>query len=272
VAASKAGRFTANSPNLQQLPSSRAPDFKKCIVAAPGHVLVCCDWSQIEIRAAAWIFQDPALTAVYAEGRDLHCETASAIVGIPVAAVTKEQRQAAKPVNFGAIYGIGAPTLAVDAYDLYDIPMTEDEATRALARFFGKYQRFDRWRWDHWRLCQEQGFVRIGCGRGVEAAWETGRRLSFPQCCNLPIQGQAADAMLRAIQLAHRRMSDVAGGLVACVHDELLVEVPEDNAERVRTILEETMTEAFAITFPGAPLTGLVQAAIGKDWLEAKGK
>jgi DNA polymerase I len=106
----------------------------------------------------------------------------------------------------------------------------------------------------------------------VEAAWEPSGRLSFPQCCNLPIQGVCADAMLRALAMTHARLRRAAirGGIVACVHDELLLEVSEDDAERARALLQEAMTEAFEITFPGAPILGIAQAVIGRRWSDVK--
>ena len=85
IAATKAGRFSASSPNLQQLPRRRAPEFQRCIAARPGHLLVGCDWSQIEMRAAAWLYRDPVLTQIFVEGRDIHEETAARIAGIPIA-------------------------------------------------------------------------------------------------------------------------------------------------------------------------------------------
>jgi DNA polymerase I-like protein with 3'-5' exonuclease and polymerase domains len=270
IAASKAGRFTASSPNLQQLPSAKAPGFKAAIIAAPGNVLVGGDWSQIEMRAAAWISRDPALTAVYADERDLHTETAALIAGVPVEEVNPAQRQGAKAVNFGSIYGVGPRTLAENAFDTYGVDMTAGAARAALDRFFLEYRGLKRWMYHHADLCQRRGYVRIGAGRVVEAVWEPGRKLRFPQCCNLPVQGAAADAMLRAIAMVFRRLRGINGGLVACVHDELLLEVAETDAERARCMLEETMIEAFEQTFPGAPIGKLVEAKIGKTWLEVK--
>jgi DNA polymerase-1 len=269
-AASKAGRFTASSPNLQQLPSAKAPDFKACIVAAPGCLLVGGDWSQIEMRAAAWISRDPALTAVYEQARDLHSETAGLIAGVSVTEVTKEQRQGAKAVNFGSIYGIGPRTLAEDAFDTYGIDMTAAEAKAALDRFFLAYRTLKRWMHNHADLCQRRGYVRIGAGRVVEARWEPSGHLSFPQCCNLPVQGAAADAMLRAIPMVFRRLRGINGGLVASIHDELLLEVAEADASTARSILEETMVEAFELTFPGAPSGNVVEVKIGQTWKEVK--
>jgi DNA polymerase-1 len=98
-------------------------------------------------------------------------------------------------------------------------------------------------------------------------------RLSFQQCCNFPVQGICADAMLRAIALVHRRFTEagIRGGLVASVHDELLCETHEDDAERARALLEQAMLDAFVMTFPGAPTANVATAHIGRTWAEAKG-
>ena len=271
IAGAKSGRFSCTNPNLQQLPSRRAPEFRRCIVAAPGHLLVGCDWNQIELRAAAWISDDPELTALYAEGRDLHREIAAQIAGVSLAAVTKDQRQAAKAVAFGSVYGIGPRSLVESAFVSYGVGMTEVQAKSALDEFFLRFSTLDRWRRNHAAICQAQDYIPIGAGRVVEAAWEP-YGLSFPQCCNLPVQGISADAMLRALALVHRRFTaaGIRGGLVASVHDELLAEVVEDDAERARALLENAMVTAFETTFPGAPTTGVATARLGHTWLDVK--
>jgi DNA polymerase-1 len=205
---------------------------------------------------------------VYAEGRDLHVETAAQVSGVPADAVSPAQRQAAKPVNFGAVYGIGPAALRADAFANYGVELSEAEAAHALDRFFATYTQLAHWRNINADLSQARGYVKIGAGRVVEAAWERSGRLSFPQCCNLPIQGICADAMLRALALVFRRLRGVNGGLVASVHDELLLEIAEADAEAARAILAETMTEAFATTFPGAPLAKVVEVKVGRTWNE----
>jgi DNA polymerase I-like protein with 3'-5' exonuclease and polymerase domains len=268
VSGAKSGRFTSSDPNLQQLPSARAPDFRRVIVAAPGNLFVCGDYSQIELRAAAWLYDDPALTKVFADGLDLHRETAAAIAGVPISAVTPEQRAAAKAVNFGSIYGIGAESLAVSAFADYGIEMSVAEAQAALDRFFGRFRVLYQGRFKHWDRVKAENLVRIGVGRLVKAQWEPEGRIRFAQSCNLGVQGSAADVMLRAIIGLHRRMPGV---MVCTVHDELLLEVPEEKAEAAARMLEEVMTEAFVKTFPKAPTLGLVDVHCGRDWKEAKG-
>jgi DNA polymerase-1 len=234
--------------------------------------LVGCDWSQIELRAAAWVSGDSELTRLYTEGRDLHTETAARIAGVSRDQVTKEQRQAAKAVNFGAVYGIGPRSLCESTFANYGVDMPQEEARQALDRFFSAYHGLYRWRRDNAEICQTRGYVEIGVGRVVEAAWETEGKLSFPQCCNLPVQGICADAMLRALILIYSRLraEGIRGGLVASVHDELLLEVAEDDADKARDLLQEVMVEAFRMTFPGAPATDVAVASIGKTWAELK--
>ena len=274
LAATKAGRFSASSPNLQQLPAKRAPEFKSCIVASAGHVLVGCDWSQIEMRAAAWLYRDPVLTQIFADGRDIHTETAARIAGVAAAAVTDAQRAAAKPINYGAIYGQGPAGLRESAFVNYGVELSLVEAEHAHRRFFDTYRVLHRGIWDNYYLCKTRGYVLIGAGRVVEAAWEedVGGRLLFTRCCNLPVQGIAADCILRAIALTYARLkaARIRGGLVACMHDELLLEVVEEDAETARQILEQTMTDAFTETFPGAPASGVATAKIGRNWAEVK--
>ena len=114
----------------------------------------------------------------------------------------------------------------------------------------------------------------IGAGRIVKAGWEDdiGGRLIFTRCCNLPIQGICADAILRAVFNIHRLLQEgnVRGGLIACVHDELVLEVHEDDAELARDLLEIAMLNAFVETFPGAPTNSVATAQIGRSWAEVK--
>ena len=271
IAAAKSGRFTSSRPNLQQLPAKRAPEFKKCIVARPGYLLIACDWSAVELRAAAWVAGDAALADELNSGRDFHRQTAAAMASVPVEQVTDDQRQAAKAVAFGSIYGMGAKGLVHALWSGYQVEISEDEARQKLDRFFAKYRKLRLWCRSHAEKCTREGLVRIGCGRVVEERWEPGG-LSYPQMCNLPIQGICADALMRAIILVNDRLEEagIGGGLVAAVHDELLIEVPEGDAERARDILERSMVDAFVDTFPGALTNGLAVAKIGRTWADVK--
>ena len=158
----------------------------------------------------------------------MHVLTAAAINGIEPEAVTKEQRAAAKPVNFGSIYGMSAKGLSAAAWSGYGIELPEADAKLALDRFFAKYSgpaAVDARR--TLTPCKRARRVMIGAGRVVENAWEA-YPLGYPQMCNLPVQGICADCMMRAIALVH---AELPGVLVAMVHDELLAEVPEADAD-----------------------------------------
>ena len=274
IAAAKSGRFSASNPNLQQLPRRRAPDFPRCIIAAPGCLLVSCDWSMVEMRAAAWLYRDRALTRIFVEGRDIHNETAAAVNGCSIAAVSVTQRDGAKAINYGSIFGQGPRGLRESAFVNYGVELTLDEAERACDGFKKAYPDLYQGLWDNYHWCERRGYIEIGCGRLVRAEWEidVGGRIQFTRACNLPIQGICADALMRAIIGLPRRLKQarVRGGLVAAIHDELILEIPEDAAPKALVILAETMLEAFAETFPGAPTAGLAEAKIGKTWWDTK--
>lgn len=159
-------------------------------------MLVGADYSQMKLRAVAWISGDAELTAAYERGRDVHVLTAAAINTIPSEAVTKEQRAAAKPINFGSIYGMSAKGLSASAWANYGIEMSETDAAAALERFFAKYHGLRDWMRTNANRCKRARRVVIGAGRVVENAWET-YPLSFPQMSNLPIQGICAALRLR---------------------------------------------------------------------------
>jgi DNA polymerase-1 len=174
IASTKAGRSSSSRPNIQQIPGGKkAPGFRDCIVAAPGYVLVVADFSLMELRAAAAISGDPQMAADFAEGIDLHRNLAAAILGIPENEVTKNQRDHAKPINFGTIYGAGGAGLAASAWNTYGIAMTTDEANGARAKFLQRYATYAAWMRRHATLCNQQGRIAIGhLGRVIEAAWE----------------------------------------------------------------------------------------------------
>ena len=276
IAATKAGQLSCSGPNLQQLPNkAKEPTYRRIFTAAPGFVIVAGDWKQVELRAIAWLSGDPVMDEVFAAGGDLHAETALAMLGKTRDEVSKEEldiaRSKAKAVNFGTIYGITGKGLAQTAWRDYGIDMPPAEGDRAIARFFDKYKLVKRWMETSWITSTRLGYVKIGAGRIVDRCWEKTRQLSPPQCANLPVQGIAADCMLRALKLTHERLcaAKIEGGLIASIHDELLIEVPITRMEEAKQILKAAMTEAFEMTFPGAPITGgVVDIKTGPSWGE----
>jgi DNA polymerase-1 len=166
---------------------------------------------------------------------------------------------------------MGAAGLREYAFTSFDLDMTLRQAEEALRAFFRPFPRLEAWRSTHADLCRRRGYIEIGAGRVVRSEWEP-FGLSFQQTCNLPIQGACADVMLRALRLVHRRLRQarLRGGLVASVHDELLLEVHADDAEIARDLLEDAMIGAFIETFPGAPVNGVAAAKVGRTWAEVK--
>jgi DNA polymerase I-like protein with 3'-5' exonuclease and polymerase domains len=153
--------------------------------------------------------------------------------------------------------------------------MSEEEGHAALDAFFARFPELKRWRTDNYYQCQAQGFIEIPTsGRVIELKWSTlkPKALPFPLCCNAPVQGGAADLIMLALQWVDHRLIEngIAGveGLIACVHDELVVEVRAEHAELARQILQEEMTAAFVRLFPDAPTTGLLDIKTGPNWGE----
>jgi DNA polymerase I-like protein with 3'-5' exonuclease and polymerase domains len=304
VASTKAGRFSCSDPNIQQIPKHKAGGFRGCFVAPPARVLVIADYNAMELRAAAEVYNDAAMRADFANGVDLHRRQAAEMLGIPQEEVTKDKRDAAKPICFGTIYGAARYGLRASAWNSYGILLTEDEAETARQAFLGRYPDLAAGMDRFHTQSNEQSFIIIGTlGRVIEASWESpklrdescnysdgddsdeifdliddgGERVAHPPwrnqlkrtlCCNAPIQGACADAAMRALILldAALRGAGIDGGPVLFVHDEIVVEVPEADAEHARTIVVDAMTRAFAEIFPDAPLNGLVETKVSAAW------
>jgi DNA polymerase I len=278
IAATASGRATCSYPNLQQAP--RDPDFRALFRAAEGRKLVGGDFSGMELRAMAAISGDRAMTEAFRAGKDLHKITASRMLGKPEDAITKEDRQAAKAVNFGSIFGIGASGLVKTAWDQYDVVLTLEEAHRWVDAVDRAYPTLRPWRYDHYRKCQADGKIVIGkdAKRGIGRFYPLSRlpkgaHNGYTRACNFPVQGSCADVSMLALEAIDRLLfeHEIDGGPVAWLHDEIILEVPETNAEQARELLEKAMVDAFAETFPGAPLNGLVDVRIGDNWAEVKG-
>jgi DNA (cytosine-5)-methyltransferase 1 len=277
IASTASGRASCSGPNLQQIP--RDPRFRALFVPEPGHVFVVADYGSMELRAAASISGDRAMTAVFEQELDLHKITASRMTGKNLAAVTDEERKGAKAVNFGGVYGQGAAGLVQAAWVQWGLVLDPVEAKAWLQAFEYSYLGFARWRRDHYQRCEARHYIVIGkdADRGIGRIFPKSRvpegASFYTRCCNLPVQGACADASMLALAYVDDRLFDagVDGGPVAWLHDEIVLEVREDQAERAASILKQAMIDGFTETFPGAPLAGLVEPHIGTNWGEAKG-
>jgi DNA polymerase-1 len=258
----------------------------------------------MELRAAAAITGDLRMLADFEEGIDLHRQLAATILGIAYDAVTRAQRNGAKPISFGTIFGAGPRGIAASAWSNYGIEMSHDDAARALHAFFSRYPTFAIWMRQHHTECMLNGVIRIGrLGRVIEAAWETlkvrqdedydpydnddiwstprpefsGQQmlsavLKYTLCCNSPIQGACADATMIALLNTDKalRAANIDGGVVLCIHDEVVLEVATHQVEQASEILQVEMRNAFAQTFPNASLRGVVECHSGRTWADTK--
>ena len=257
------GRFSSREPNLQNI--GRGP-LRECFIAPEGSKLVVADYSQIELRAAAAIAGETKMIEAYQRGEDLHRGTAAAVLGKPGEAVTKEDRQLAKAVNFGLLYGQSAPGLVKYAASSYGVALPEDAAKEIRAKFFRTYGQLRQWHGES-HLQAEKGVreIRTVLGRRrlippEASAWER-----FTALVNTPVQGGCADGMKRAlVQLASALPPSAR--IVSTVHDEIIVEAPEHDAEDVRRTVEAVMIEAMAALFPQVPVE--VEASVCASWGE----
>lgn len=268
------GRMSCASPNLQNVP--RDARYRRCFVAGPGSVLVKADYSQVELRVAAAVAGETVMTDAYAAGRDLHALTAARLLGKDEAAVTKADRQLAKAVNFGLLYGMGAPSLQQYALNNYGVPLTAAEARRHRDTFFATYPGLKRWHDRLRELLRRQAkagdphVTRTRAGRlAVLPACRTkADGTSYPnlnEAANFPVQGTAADGLKAAVALLWERRAECPGAVpVLFVHDEVVLEVPEADGERAAAWLKAVMVEGMAPLV--APVPAEVEVAVGPTW------
>jgi DNA polymerase I len=268
-----------NIPDEQ--PVEGLPSFRTLFVARPGYVFVDADWSSMEMRAAAHISGETAMTAAFERAEDLHTLTAKTMLRLNdpdswlsmPEAERKRHRKHAKPVNFGRLYGQGAAGLVASAREQYGLILDLATAKEWIRAFEAAYPDFTRWCRAFARACERSGRIPIGRegGRIHEIHWNA-EGYRYTQCLNLPIQGACADAFMLALAMIDAALFEagIHGGPVAAPHDEIVLEVPEADAERAADLLREAMTAAFAATFPDAPLRDLVAVKNGRSWAETK--
>ena len=266
--ATATGRISSAEPNLQNIPvrTELGRQIRRAFIARPGCVLVDADYSQIELRVLAHMSGDETMIEAFREGQDIHARTAAEVYGVPLKQVTHEMRSASKAVNFGIVYGISDFTLAKN------ISVSRKEAREFIARYFERYPGVKRYMDAAVAEGREKGYVTTLMGRRrylPELASANFNLRSFGERCamNSPIQGTAADI----IKLAMIRVADALrkGGhkarLILQVHDELIVEAPEDEQERVRALLKDCMEGVAALAVPLK-----TDISVGRDWRECK--
>ncbi len=255
------GRLSSTDPNLQQTP--REPWMRNCLGAPPRYLLLAPDYSQIEMRIAAHLSQDENLLAVFAEGRDVHLETAMLVTGLPADKITKELRKKAKAVNFGLIYGMGARKLMEYAKEKYEVYMTLDEATTWRKAFFTRYPRLLEW---HRKQRQEvhekhQVVSLIGRIRHLNNILSSDSQIAAEaerQAINSPDQGLASDITLLSAIEVDKILPPSEGKLAGLVHDQTLYIIREDRIDywkdKVRNIMENPPLSRFTSEKLSVPL------------------
>jgi DNA polymerase I len=277
IAVASGGRASTTNPNVQG--TSRDPKVRALFVAAPGFVFVTADFVMMELRAAAWISGDRAMTEAFIRGDDLHRLTAARISGKDYADVTPEERQSAKAVNFGSLFGMQDATFVEYAWKNYGVALILAEAAESRGVFFRSFPDLTEWQGEQIARCEREGRIVVGrdaangIGRIIPLIWLTIEEKSKYNCSlNYPIQGQCADAAMLALAAIDRALIDagIVGGPVIWSHDEFVCEVPFADTDRAKILLERAMVDAFAQTFPGAPLNGLAKSSVGPNWAESK--
>jgi len=262
------GRLSSTEPNLQNIPVRKemGSELRKMFVASDGNVLVDADYSQIELRLLAHIANDPVMLSAFENGEDIHTVTASQVFGVPVDEVTSLHRFRAKAVNFGIVYGISAFSLA------NDVGVMPKEAKVYIDNYLEKYSGVREYMTDIVESAKKLGYVSTLFGRRrylPELKSHNFNTRSFGErvALNMPIQGTAADIMkIAMINVSNRLHSEgLSAKLILQVHDELIVECPESEAESASTILREEMEGAAKLSVPL-----IAETHAGKSWFDTK--
>jgi len=262
------GRLSSSEPNLQNIPTRTdlGSEIRRMFVPADGCVLVDADYSQIELRLLAHISGDEAMRTAFTTGQDIHTATAAQVFRVPVKDVTAEMRRSAKAVNFGIVYGISAFSLS------QDIGVSVAEAKAYMEAYFATFPGVRKYMDEVVERAKETGYVETVYHRRrdlPELKSSNFNLRSFGErvALNMPIQGTAADIMKLAMIAVWKRLRAEMpeAKLVLQVHDELIVECPEGQAEAVAAALAEEMERVVSLS---VPLTA--EAHWGKNWLEAK--
>lgn len=261
------GRLSSTDPNLQNIPirTEMGKKFRAVFIPKEGCVFLDADYSQIELRILAALSGDEKLIEAYRSDRDIHKVTASQVFHVPLSAVTDTLRRNAKAVNFGIVYGISAFGLSEG------LSIGRAEAKEYITRYFETYPKVKEYLDQEIEFAREHGYAKTLLGRRrplpeIHAANFMRRSFSERVAMNAPIQGTAADMMKIAMNTVFQRLEErnLQSKIVLQVHDELLLEVPEQELSEVREILVSSMENAMKL-----PVPFLVEAKSGKNWEEA---
>jgi DNA polymerase I len=290
IAGASTGRFSARGPNLQQMPKLREAGFRKIFAAPAGQLVLALDYNQIELRAVAeliidWFGYDSIWRQSFAAGMDAHTATAMLMTGKNRPEdVTKDERQLAKPCNFGLLYLMGNKGFYNYLRVNFVPNITFERACELKALFFAGYPDMAQWQSEYARHAREQGYTRTVAGRRWRWKWGAQNPedvdedtpfyedviSGFSGACavNHPVQGSCAEVMQIALTRLDRALRYEPAQLIATVHDEAVLLVPDDIAsvERIGSIARREMIAAFLEVFPDAPILNLVDPKVGPTW------
>ena len=265
------GRLSSSDPNLQNIPirTQEGRQIRKAFIAAPGHQLISADYSQIELRLVAHVAQEQSMLNAFSQGVDIHAQTASEVFGVPLADMDAETRRRAKAINFGIIYGISAFGLA------RQLGIGRSEAARYIGAYFERFPGIQSYMDEAKDFAKTHHYVQTLFGRKIHiqqiaSSNQAVRAFAERQAINAPIQGSAADIIKRAMvklpdALTARQLD---AKMLLQVHDELIFEVPELQAEQAKSVIIEVMESAHLPTLSlSVPL--IAEAGIGHSWADA---
>ncbi|HEX8142168.1 MAG TPA: DNA polymerase [Pyrinomonadaceae bacterium] len=250
------------NPNIQQVP--HAIEYRRCFRAPEGRKLVIADYSQIELRILADFTGDKGFVDAFNSGADLHRVTAAQVFGVPLEGVTKEQRDFAKRLNFGVVYGIGAQRFAM----MTGLSVTESEDL--LRRYFSTYRQLDAWLRDAANRALRERMARTASGRLARFRFDPEDRqaasLAQRNGKNTPVQGSSADILKRALRLLHDKLRDTTACIVNIVHDEIVVEADASQAQEVAKTVEDAMCAAGEEYVKKVPVK--VETEVSDEWVK----
>jgi DNA polymerase-1 len=265
------GRISSSNPNLQNIPmrTDMGRKVRRAFVAERGWRLVSADYSQVELRVLAHLCQDPALIDAFRRGMDIHATTAAAVYGVDFDAVSPTQRNFAKRVNFGLLYGMSSYRLAAET------GMPRAEADQFVREYFDRFPGVEKYLDETKRQAAKRGYVETlmgrrryfpalqGQARGRTMAMQ--RAAAEREAINMPVQGTAADIMKVAMRRVYDalREGDYRARLLLQVHDELVLEAPKDEVPRIVPLVREQMSGAYELVVPLK-----VDVKVGQDWYE----
>ena len=262
------GRLSSANPNLQNIPvrNEEGKELRKIFVAGPGNVLVDADYSQIELRLLAHFSGCKELVEAYRAHKDIHSITASQVFGVPIDKVTSQMRRSAKAVNFGIIYGISSFGLGKD------LGISAKKAKEYIDKYFETYSDVKKYMDENVEKAKRDGYITTLFGRRrvineLKSSNYNVRSFGERAAMNMPLQGSSADIIKIAMINVYKKLNEcnLRARLVLQVHDELVIDCPEEEKDIVSGILKTEMENAVALK---VPLT--VEVGCGKNWFAAK--